>query len=107
MKGWIVVNKRKEFLYFKDKPIKHYKGKSLGHYIRTDTWGDDISDDMKSYSWVDDAPKDQSYWYTYTTGINFKNEINFGKRINKLLIPFNIRKTMTFGHEPIYLDIDI
>lgn len=107
MNVWVVVNKRKEFLWFYDKPKKHYIGQSLGHYIRTDTWSDDISDDMKTYSFIEDAPKNLSYWYTYNIDSNFKNRINFGTRFSKLLVPANIRKNLTFGHEPIQLDIDL
>lgn len=102
MKVWVCVNKRKEFIYFHDKPDKKLNlDTPPGHYERTDTWPGDIDYGLRQYTFVEDGPKG-SYWY-----VLYDDELDLGTKISKTLVPVNVRKLMTFGSEPIYMNIDL
>lgn len=107
MKIWVIRNKRKEFRYFRYIPYYEPKfagpNEARGHYVRTDTWPEDIDYSCQTHEWVpDEPPIPVGTWYVRMPN----GEVDYGKRLAIRHVPAIWRKIMTYKHEPIILDIN-
>jgi hypothetical protein len=107
MKVWVIRNKRKEFRYFPYIPYYEPKfagpNETRGHYVRTDTWPEDIDYGLQTHEFVpDEPPIPQGTWYVRQPN----GEVDYGKRLDIRYVPPIRRKVMTHCSEPIVLEIN-